>query len=247
MVDVIAWPPLTVIGYDNAPVYPVSRSRSLLDGRSYVSAAQRARRFVTITAQGIGPDRAGAGWLDMLKRELRGGVNLVRVDLASPVWHLAVNPLNGLRGSVPLVWSAGASALDWTAAAAPLSWTTGAQIAGVTAADNSLTCTGLPPSRVVAYPSELVRVIDGDGVAHFARVVGIAKSDATGTARVFLDAPLPSGDVVIGFKESLVFEIPGINDVRAAQPVGQNWSFTLDLRQVFEDETDGFTEVNPWR
>lgn len=249
MVNVIAWPPVGTVGRDFTHVRPVSRSASLLTGARYVSAAQRRRRVATVKVAGIGPDGAGAGYVEMFKEYLDGGINLARVSLCSPVWYGALRGLAGLRGARKLQWAKDDTKVDWVNGAAPLEWSVGQAVAGVAgslAGMSYLDCTGLPANQRVAFPSETVRVIDAARAEHLAKVVRVASSDQSGVARVFLDASLPSGDVLIGYRESVVYEVEDLNNVRALQPVSGNFSFTFNLREVFEDETDGFTEVNPW-
>lgn len=246
MVRVIAWPPLAAVARETTPIYPVSRSRSMLTGKRYVSAARRVRREMTISVQGLGTDRAGAGWLDLLRREIKGGLDLVRIDIAAPVWHQALRPLNGLRGQFPVIWRNAAGPVAWNNDDGAVTWLAGTPITATAVAAGGLSCPGLPASRVVAYPSELVRVVDAEGAAHVARVMGVAHSDADGTAVIYTDTALPSGTAIIGWRESAVFDVVNINEARSPQPVNANWYFDLTLVEVFEDETDGFVEVDPW-
>lgn len=250
MVDVIAWPPVGTVGVDNTIDAPISRSVSLLDGRRYVGSAQRSRRVATLQVGGIGSDKAGAGYVEMFKRQLAGGINLTRVALCAPVWYGALRGLTGKRGIQPLSWAAGHDTLNWTDGAGGMTFAVGQTVAGVAGTFGGaaiLTCTDLPANTVIAYPSEVVRVTDATNVTHTARVLRVAKSDATGVAVLFLDGSLPSGDVLIGYRESVVYEVLDVNSIRALQPVRGNFTYTFNLREVFEEETTGFFEVNPWR
>ena len=251
MVDVIAWPPVATKG-QALPTKrrPISQSRSLLTGKRYASATQRARREAAVVVGGIGADKASAGYVEMFKEFLDGGINYTRISMCSPLWYGALRGLGGKRGSQALEWMSGYDALEMTESAVDVVWTVGQPVAGVAGTFDGwpiLTCTGLPASTVIAFPSETVLVVDGGGVAHTARVLRIAKSDAAGGAVLFLDAAVPDGDVLIGYRESVVYEVQDVNDIQAMQGVSGNFSYTINLREVFEDETDGFIEVNPWR
>ncbi|MDO6799358.1 hypothetical protein [Shimia thalassica] len=251
MVDVIAWPPVATKGRAlPAKRRPISQSRSLLTGRRYASATQRARREATVVVGGIGADKASAGYVEMFKEFLDGGINYTRISMCSPLWYGALRGLGGRRGSQALEWMSGYDALEMTESAVDVVWTVGQPVAGVAGTFDGwpiLTCTGLPANTVIAFPSETVLVVDGGGVKHIARILRVAKANAAGEAVLFLDAGVPDGDVLIGYRESVVYEVQDVNDIQAMQPVSGNFSYTINLREVFEDETDGFTEVNPWR
>ncbi|MDP2495855.1 hypothetical protein Q8W25_17640 [Shimia thalassica] len=251
MVDVIAWPPVATKGRAlPTKRRPISQSRSLLTGKRYASATQRARREATVVVGGIGADKASAGYVEMFKEFLDGGINYTRISMCSPLWYGALRGLGGRRGSQALEWMSGYDALEMTESAVDLSWTVGQPVAGLAGTFDGwpiLTCTGLPANTVIAFPSETVLVVDGGGVTHTARILRVAKVDAAGDAVLFLDAGVPDGDVLIGYRESVVYEVQDVNDIQAMQPVSGNFSYTINLREVFEDETDGFTEVNPWR
>ncbi|MEP3778930.1 MAG: hypothetical protein ABJM82_18090 [Shimia thalassica] len=251
MVDVIAWPPVATKGRAlPTKRRPISQSRSLLTGRRYASATQRARREATVVVGGIGADKASAGYVEMFKEFLDGGINYTRISMCSPLWYGVLRGLGGRRGSQALEWMSGYDALEMTESAVDVVWTVGQPVAGVAGTFDGwpiLTCTGLPASTVIAFPSETVLVVDGGGVKHTARILRVAKADAAGEAVLFLDAGVPDGDVLIGYRESVVYEVQDVNDIQAMQPVSGNFSYTINLREVFEDETDGFTEVNPWR
>lgn len=120
MVNVIAWPPVGTVGVHTTKQRPVSRSRSLLNGKRYVSAAQRERRKAKIKVSGIGTDLAGAGFVEVFKDYLDGGLNLTRAALCSPVWYGALRGLDGLRGAETLMWTEDDVLVNWTEGAAHL-------------------------------------------------------------------------------------------------------------------------------
>ncbi|WP_339764958.1 hypothetical protein [uncultured Sulfitobacter sp.] len=249
MTDVIAWPPFDLTGWELAEVYPQSRSVGLIEGRPRTSSAQRARRVATANITGIGKDLAGAGYVRMLNRMWAGKPNLVRVEACSTLWHLARGGFD-LRNNV-LEWTDDGTDLLWTAGGVDLLWGDGAYaLQGEPATDggwHSLTVSGLPPSRIVARPSELISVTDGD-TKESAYVLTVARSDASGVATIRTDKPEAftlTGLVSIGQRESIVFEAAGVP--RSVQGVTGTFGYQWDFQEVFEDEyDDGWTEVDPW-
>lgn len=249
MTDVIAWPPFQLTGWELAEVYPQSRSVSLIEGRGRTSSAQRGRRVATANVTGIGTDRAGAGYVRMLNRLWAGAPNLVRVECLSSLWFRA-GLGQDLRNNV-MEWTDDGAELLWTAAATDMIWGDGEfPLYGEPATDggwHSLTVSGLPPSRIVARPSELISVTDAV-IKEEAYVLTVTRSDVSGVATIRTDrasAFTLSGLVSIGQKESIVFEALGVP--RSVQGVTGTFGYQWDFREVFEDEfTGGWTEVDPW-
>lgn len=249
MTNVIAWPPFDLTGWELADVYPQSRSVGLIQGRARTSSAQRARRVATANVTGIGRQQDGAGYVRMLNRQWAGRPNLVRMQARSSLWWLAGakydlrnNVLNWTAGGTDLVWSAGGDELIWGDGAYAL---TGAPVAD--AGWNGLTVSGLPPSRTVARPSELISVSYG-GVTESARVLKTARADGSGVAVIRTDRPTAftlTGLVSIGHREEIVFE--ALSVPRAVQGVTGTFGYQWDFREVFVDEyPDGWTDIDPW-
>ena len=67
--------------------------------------------------------------------------------------------------------------------------------------------------------------------------------DAVATIRLF-EAVTASGYVTIGGRESIVFE--ALNMPRSVQPARGTFGYTWEFREVFEDEYESWTELNPW-
>lgn len=249
MTDVIAWPPFQLTGWELADVYPQSRSVGVIEGRPRTSSAQRARRVATANVTGIGTDLAGAGYVRMLNRMWAGKPNLVRMQAQSTLWHLYRGGYD-LRANV-LEWTDGGTELLWTEGGAPLVWGDGGYtLYGTPITDNGwrgLRVTGLPPSRIVARPSELISVTDGTTTEE-AYVLKVTSSGAGGVARILTDKETPftlAGLVSIGHSENIVLEAQGVP--RAVQGVTGTFGFQWDFVEVFEDEyAGGWTEVNPW-
>lgn len=249
MTTVYAWPPFQLTGWELAEIYPQSKSVGLIDGRARTSAAQRARRVATANVTGIGTDLEGAGYVRMLNRLWAGRPNLVRVSCLSSLWFLS-RAGQDLRNNV-LEWTDGGAELLWTAGGTSLIWGDGAyDLYGSPITDSgwpSLTVSGLPPSQIIARPSELISVTDGTTTEE-AYVLRLTRSDAAGVATIRTDKPEAftlSGLVSIGQAESVVFEASGVP--RSVQGVTGTFGYQWDFREVFEDEySDGFTEVDPW-
>lgn len=106
MPNVYAWPPVGVVGHEWTEHAPVNRSRSILTGRRYVSAAQRKRRLAALNVSALARGRSGAGYMEVLKRLLAGGENLVRLNSYPVNWWLDTQRLARLRLSDPVGWTA---------------------------------------------------------------------------------------------------------------------------------------------
>lgn len=240
MVNVYAWPPVDYVSAEWTVIDRVSRSRSLITGASYVSAAQRRRRVATLDVAALSADRSGAGYIEALKRLLDGGVHLVRLYSTPINWHLDDQAENAVR-TKPMSWIVPNAPIDWTIPPAPLDWWTGPGVTrGEALTDKRVRVTDLPPNTQVVRPGEFV-TMNGQTVM----VLRPARSDANGVAILHLLEPLTgTGLIVIGTRETGVFEADAMP--RSAQPVGQNWSYQWSFTEVFEDERGLFTEIDPW-
>lgn len=246
MVNVIAWPPVSWTAFEWTLQQPIGRSRSIFDSRRIVSQAQRDRLVGVILVNGRGNDKAGAGYVEMLKRQLQGGVHLVRMNVRSPLWTGVSRGLD--RRTSVLEWVEGSTEMEWVAGAADILWSTGLPLSGVPEMDgtwNAIRVEGFPPNVIVARPSERITVTDGV-TTEASTIMTVARSDSDGEALIRITDELTmTGLVSIGDPESLVFEVEEMP--RAVQPLSGNWAFTFNFRQVFEEETDGFVELDPWR
>lgn len=247
MTNVIAWPPFSLTGWEIFDNYPQSRSTNFFQGNARTSSAQVARREVTAIASGIGSDLAGSGYVRMLNRQWGHGPKLVRVKCRSALWHLSAAGAE-LQASL-MSWTSGGGELQWTTGGGDLLWATGAGSGQYGTYNNGgtwpkLTITGLPANRVIARPADRVRVMDGETVQE-QLVMGIAQSNGSGTATVYFEKPFTiNGLVSIGVEEEMVLEV--LATPRAVQPVGANYGYTFEAREVFASEyADGFTEVTP--
>ena len=248
-VDVYAWPPVTAQGGEWTVIDTIRLSRSMMTGKRYVSATDRRRREAALVVSGIGLDGSGAGYMEVLKRLLKGGEGLVRLYSTPIIWHLT-DTQDDLRQSVRLIWTDGATQMNWTDGATEMRWYDGQFIAGTITTNGgwpAVALTGLPPNSIVARPGEFITAFDDteEQTGETIMVQAMAVSDASGNATVrLLTAATNSFRFNLGTQETAVFE--ALSMPRAVQPVGANWFYEWSFREVFPDEVGGFTELNPW-
>lgn len=247
-VDVIAFPPVGVVGSMWTVVAPVQRSHSLVTGRRYISRWGRERREAMVNVSALSKSRSGAGYSEMMIRHLDGGANLVRLSSYPINWHLDQQRLEALRSSQRLTWTDDGTPLAWQDNGQTLSWFNGTIVSGV-ASGKQITVSGLPANTLICRPGDFVRGFSNltTDTGPIAQATAEATTNASGVAVIKLFDALPSGTyprVNIGASESRVFEVEQMP--RSPQPLGQNWFYQWNFREVFADEVGGFTEVNPW-
>lgn len=244
---VYAWPPVAPVSWDWTLSEPLEESLSLLTGRRYAAAGQRSRRVARLAVGGAA-DNFG-GYMEALKRLLRGGANLVRLRNYPMVWR-RIDPT--IRSAEPMLWTTGAEALAWQTGADNLAWFTGTVASGaITTVDGlpAITISGLPPNTRVGLVGEPVTVwaslLSLDYTAAQARtLIRDATSNGSGIATAVMDrAVTVSGRVDLGF-ETAAFRPLGLP--RPQRTVGQQWIYDWDFSEVFPDEVGGFQELNPW-
>lgn len=253
MANVYAWPPVAAIGSEWSEIAPLDESYSIITGKRYASSNQPVRRVASLVATGLGPDRNGAGYVEMLKRLLVGGESYVRLYSYPINWHLDAIRDPELRAQIQFIWTSGGSSMVWYGGGVETLWATGAVLTA-TALDTSgahpvITVTGLPVSRLVARPGEFLTVFAGDDdlVGSTAQVLAPAFSNASGVAdiRLFSAPSNSTGRVNIGQPDTGVFKAVGALP-RAVQTVGGNWSYSWSFEEVFADEVGGFVEDLTW-
>lgn len=252
---VYKWPTdLAVVGAEWTVSDPVSRSVSGLTGRMFQSSGQRRRRIAVLSVEGAKGD--GGGYIEGLKRLLKGGVHAVR---------LHSTPLNFGEeyGSIvptqtqEIDWTTGGGDLDWTTGGEVLRWYSGAYFsptpypltAGALA--NGLgvaTVTGLPPSQNIARVGACATVFNEAGTASETHLLlRPVRSNGAGNATIYTDEPFTAdGNVEFGTRETGIFlpdDMP-----RAVRPAWQAWQVGWSFREIFADEIapDTFTEIDPW-
>lgn len=255
---VYRWPPgLAVVGAEWTVDDPVNRSVSALTGRKYLSAAQRRRRVAVLDVDGA--YEMGGGYIEAMKRLLRGGIHAVRLH------SHAINLGDQLgrevpTGAEPLEWlTPGISGehLGWSYGGEPMVWFTGAYYSpnpfpltllspnnGMGRADVS----GLPPSTDIARVGQFATVFNEAGTAYEARMLlRPVRSNGAGEASIWTDEPFTAaGNVEFDYRDTGIFlpdELP-----RVVRPAWSNFRATWSFREVFADEIDPdtFVEVDPW-
>lgn len=249
MVDVIKWPPVGEVAFEISKIDPVSVSTSLIDGQPRFSRYGRSRRVARTSVSGIGPDAAGAGYMEMLKEFLEGGVNLTRVTTYSAIWHFVRASNNSGIENYKLNWLDSSTDLLWTDNSVDLHWWNN-DLPATPTTDNgwpALSVSNLPPNTIVSRPHENIRIRSLDGVEdQLTKALNVTKSDSNGDAIIRVrDTISVEGQVSIGATEDIVFR--PLSLPRAVQPQLGNWQYDWDFVEAFEDEySEGFVELNPW-
>lgn len=255
-INVFPWPPVGVVAAEWTSTQPVARLRSGLTGRDVMQASQRKRRVATLEVSALAHGRMGAGYCEMLKELLEGGIHAVRL-LSSPInWYLdEIDRRRRAPASSPLAWRSGGDPLTWQAGAAPLRWFTGpvVQAGNATVASGGfglLPVLGLPANTVVGRPGDFIRIYNIADVSSFEtlRLLRAASTNASGAVTLKLNRPptITGGRVVMTGQDEAVFRVDGPLP-RAVQPVSGDWRYSWSFREVFADEVGGFTERgSPW-
>lgn len=244
MALVYAFPPVGVIAGYWTQEQPTSRSRSLLTGREFVSSAQRKRIVAGLTVHGR--RQYGGGYLEALWRLLDGGEHLVRLTACRIPWGRTVD--NVSRAGSYFSWTLPSAPIGWVSDGDPFYWFSGAMLTGTIDTSGhfaTITVTGLPANAVVALPGEFLTIhLEGGDEQHM--IANEVRSDGSGVAVVNLvSVPTASGRVSFGTYETGVFRLQS-DWPRAQRMAGVTDAYSLDFRQVFEDEEAVFQDVNPW-
>lgn len=244
---VYPWPPVAAVASEWTIDQPVSQIRSALTGRDVMQASRPPRRLATVEVSALGgAGRQGAGYCEMLRQLLSGGIHGVRIRSYAINWHLdeidrsadALNPS-------PLEWVTPPDPISWGG----LSWVTGGAVIGGTPGTSgpwgTLQVTGLPPNMVVGRVGDFIRVYEATDASVFetARLMRLATTNGSGAVTLKLDRALTisGGRVMMAGQDEAVFRPDGAMP-RSVQPVGGNWSYTWRFREVFPDEVGGFDE-----
>ncbi|AGT07908.1 hypothetical protein [Paracoccus aminophilus] len=253
-INVFPWPPVGAVGSEWTEDAPVARLRSLMTGRDQMQASQRRRRIATLQVSALARGRMGAGYSEMLKQLLEGGIHAVRLQSTPINWWLDEQARQELGfDSGPFDWRAGGgpNPLAWQTGSGPnrlLFLTGSAVVAGTVTASGlfaNMPLTGLPPRTRIAAPGDFIRIYDLADATRWevARVVREAVTTASGTVTLRLDRvpSITGGRVNLTGQDEGVFRVDGPLP-RAMQTVSGDWSYTWSFREVFADEVGGFTE-----
>lgn len=250
-INVYAMPPVPITGSEWTEIAPVQTSRSIITGADYTSAAQRKRRMVSLQIAALGRGgNMGAGYVENLKLFLEG-IHAVRLNSLPINWHLDAIRDRARYENLPLTWTSGGEELTWTMPPEALVWYSSVPLTGVIGTSggwNIVTVSGLPPNSLVARPAEFIKVQEdaSDATGSTARVVTEAYSNASGVAVIRLFTALAyDGIITLRTSDTGVFKPVG-DYPRSMQPVGAQWYYDWEFREVFADEVGGFVEVDPW-
>lgn len=245
MINVYAWPPVAVAARYWTPELPTSRSRSLITGATYTSAAQRRRLLAGFDVAGW--PKYSAGYLEALWRLLDGGVHLVRLSSCRIPYGKTVK--NWQRGGDYLNWSTPPQDVMWLTPPSEVKWFDGTILSYTITTLNGLPAVrvgGLPANSIVALPGEFITVWIGS-TTETHMIAGEARSDGDGDATIMLvTAPSATGQISIGGRETGIFELAS-DWPQVMNRGGLPENYGLQFREVFEDERGPFTEIDPWR
>lgn len=251
-VNVYAWPPVGVKVAEWTREQPISAGRSGLTGARYVSSRERERRFATLHVSALSRGSNGAGYVEVLKRLLEGGENLIRLTSYPVNWHLHHLAEAGARQSTPVDWTDGGVDAEWTDGGTATLWYEGTVLSGSPTTSGgfpAVALSGLAPNAMVARPGEFLTVFDGDLSANpeTRQIMAPAYSNGSGAATIrIVTAITNTGRVNLGSSETAVFEVD-LPLPRSPQPIGRDWVYPWSFREVFADEvTGGFAEVPGW-
>lgn len=256
---VYPWPPVGVVGAEWTHIAPVARLRSALTGRDQMQASQPRRRVATITVSALAAGRMGAGYCEMLKQILDGGIHAVRLQSSPINWWLDELARQGpTMNANPLAWRVGSgpNPLAWQVGPGPnpLRWYSGIVVRGgvpsASGAWTTLPAWGLPARTRVGAPGDFIRIHDlaDNSVSEVARLMREAVTDAAGEVTLKLDRmpSISNGRISMAGQDEAVFRVDGAMP-RAVQPISGDWSYTWNFREVFAEEVGGFSErPNAW-
>lgn len=247
MPNVIAWPPVGLVGWEIARIDRANVERGMLTNIRRSSGSQARRRELVPVVSALAGEATGSGYMAELVEQLDGGRHLIRIEARSSIWHLRDAAARFSQWQVGWRTDDAAEVL-WTVGSDDILWTDGAYILegtpGTSGGRDILTVTGFPPNQLVCRPSEGVRVFTADAEER-ARSITTARSNVDGVAVIVLSSPITlSGFVDLGARESIVCE--AVDMPRAVAPVRGNWSYQWRLREVFEVETGAWVDIDPW-
>ncbi|NUM72730.1 hypothetical protein HUU40_00070 [candidate division KSB1 bacterium] len=250
MTNVYKWPPVVALAKKWTVLDPVSSSESLFTGAEYVSTVQRRRRIATVQASAIfSPYAAGGGYMEALKRYLKGGIHLVRLRYKTRTKFGPDVVNDELRGGEYIGWIEPPAGVEWTEPPGGVVWFNGTNLTCTIVTDDAgfpnIRIEGLPPNKLVALPGEFVEIVSVSDVVESHVVAKPTYSNGSGVARVrVVDVPSFGGRVSLGSYDTGVFKADELPE--AMEPGGADWSYTWNFTEVYEDERGPFVELNPW-
>lgn len=249
MTDVIAWPPVATVSKEWTVFDPVQESINMITGATSVSAVQRRRRVATIEASArFSPYQAGAGYMEGLKRLLKGGAHLVELKHRMRTWDSRLIG-NQYRGGEFIGWVMPPGEIVWEDEIGPFEWnddSSGNLLYTITTSNGfpAVRISGLIPNVLFALPGEFATLIS-ESTSESIMILAPATSDHDGIGILRLEAaPVGPGRIRIGADDVGVFKVDTVP--RSVEPGGNDWSYTWKFTEVYEDERGPFVYRNPW-
>ena len=253
MTNVYEWPCVGVLGREWTVEDTVNVSRSLFTGAESITRSQRRRRLAELRVSSLSAGQQGAGYMEIMKRLLRGGEHAVRL-YSYPVNHRdVVGPINPIAES--LTWTMPPEVLTWSSGGFDLVWFTGAFYSATPMPITLLepfhgigraSVTGLTAGQFVARVGSFVTVFSADGTSFETRMLlREVRGSPSGSAIIWTDEPFSyAGSAQFNSRDTGVFK--PLSMPRALKPRSGDWEYSWSFREIFEDEVEGgFTEV-PW-
>lgn len=241
MVEVITMPPVGYTAISQALENPRSTSVGV-NGTPRFSQTRQARRKFAVSIHGIGRDMAGQGYIEQLRRRLDAQPPIVQIEVKPDGWHLAMDAAIKARGHGAIQWTYGGEPMQWVYTAQSMAWwysdltvTTGSDYGG-----NYIDVTVPTPNAVIAYPGEKVVQYGTTG-----RVMGSARSDANGNARIYVDTSFSDGIVQISPIERVYAYLTSMPPT--SQSVGQGYTYDWSMTEVLPSDFASFEIIQPWR
>jgi hypothetical protein len=245
MVKVYKMPPVSVYGTEWTPEFMVSRSTSYFTSKRYISSFQRPRIKAVLEVAGLGLDDVGAGYVEAMKLVLKGGENLMRLD-STPAYRGKTSTAGQI---ITIEWDQAGTPVTWRENGTNIVFSQGTVVLGEAYTLNGMPAIyieNLPALKQFGKPSDFVRWIPNVGDPVILQSLSNVITNSKGRANILSSVNLVAGDgsVEFGHIDSQVFEPDAIP--RSLTPVNGDWVYRWDFTQVFEDETDGFMEMDPW-
>lgn len=237
MPTVYKFPPVRVSAYENTIDDPQNVSVGI-GGAARGSQTRVNRTIYTAMVNGAGTGGDATGYVEVLKHLLKGKLPLVQMDTLPAIWW-GRSRGRGALISEDIAWTSGGTDLVWLDGDGDIEWSEKDHIECTSGFDSFdyIDVTGIADGTRV-YVGEAVQ--GGGSIAYVTRPATVG----SGSIRVFLTGPIPSGRVSIGAKVTRVFRLLG--QPRATQTTGA-FSYNYNMIEVLgSDFSEDFTVLDPW-
>jgi hypothetical protein len=242
MMQVYAMPPVSYTTHSQALENPRTNSTGL-NGTIYTSQYRKSRRQIQTTIHGIGDDHSGQGYVEQLRRYLDENAPLVQFELRPNIWTQKIDVVRAARGHGEIQWDYTEVPFEWLYTEQHLNiFYSGMDVvADVDYGGNYLDVVVPTPNADIAMAGEIV--VQGSVTG---RVVGVARSDASGNARIYVDTEFQTGHVQISPPEWVTCYVTDMPATSETNQVG--FEYTMSMIEVLpQDYPDGLEVIQPWR